>query len=101
MAFVFIDEHPDSIGRGYEAFWFDYLPTLVHWRLLPANYHSGGTTMCFADGHGEYKKWMVPETRQPVKYTAWAYPEHPEIISAGRQDYEWLARRFLEADFFQ
>ena len=99
MAFVFIDEHPDSIC--HPAFYTQCNLTLVQWYLLPASYHGGGTTMCFADGHGEYKKWIVPETRQPVIYRPWHWTEHLEVVSAGRQDYEWMARRIYEESAFR
>ncbi len=99
MAFVFIDEHPDSFADT--SFWVDYTPLYVHWRQLPASYHDRGCTMCFADGHSEYKKWRVPQTSQPVRYVPWDYPMYPDIISAGRQDYEWVCRRMYEPGSFE
>jgi prepilin-type N-terminal cleavage/methylation domain-containing protein/prepilin-type processing-associated H-X9-DG protein len=91
---TFIDEHPDSIHdvdfivRG--AFpWAD-----VHWVQLPASYHKGGCTIAYADGHAEYKKWLVPATRQRVTYT-----ESWRAALAGTKDirdYYWLASRSYE-----
>jgi prepilin-type processing-associated H-X9-DG protein len=66
--FVFIEEHPDSINDG--AFipprrtgsgTYDVID-------LPANYHEGGATMTFADGHVELKKWATPLRSTPVRY---------------------------------
>jgi prepilin-type processing-associated H-X9-DG protein len=65
---VFGDEHPDSIDdaafvvdcgkQGYEA------------RLIsfPANYHNGGTSFAFADGHAETHRWQNETTKYPNKY---------------------------------
>jgi len=98
-AFVFIDEHPDSINAP--SFWVDYSPLSVQWRQLPASYHDRGCAMCFADGHSEYKKWRVPQTSQPVRYVRWGYTAYPDTISAGRQDYEWVCRRMYEPGAFE
>jgi prepilin-type processing-associated H-X9-DG protein len=99
VAFVFIDQHPDSI-RG-TSFEIAYETLLVQWRRLPASYHGGGCTMCFADGHAEYKKWLVPQTRQPVTYVNWGYTAHPETTQTSRDDYDWLLRRMYEPALFQ
>jgi prepilin-type processing-associated H-X9-DG protein len=74
---------------------------MVQWNMIPASYHGGGCCLSFADGHAEFKKWVVPQTRQPVRYWPWDYPEHPELLHAGRQDYEWLARRMYETSMFE
>jgi prepilin-type processing-associated H-X9-DG protein/prepilin-type N-terminal cleavage/methylation domain-containing protein len=59
--FVFIDVHEGGIldalfgiplpGSGYESMWFD----------LPANRHSQGANLSFADGHAEHWKWREPK----------------------------------------
>jgi prepilin-type N-terminal cleavage/methylation domain-containing protein/prepilin-type processing-associated H-X9-DG protein len=59
--FVFIDVHEDSIldslfgipipGSPFDGIWFD----------LPANRHSNGCNLSFADGHVEHWKWAVPK----------------------------------------
>ncbi len=61
--FVFIDEHEDTIldaqfGNppvGSPYFW----PGL--WWDMPANRHSQGANLSFADGHVEHWKWRVPK----------------------------------------
>lgn len=98
MACVFLDEHPDSIGGT--SFDQVYVPSVIHWTHLPANYHDRGCTFSFADGHAEYKKWLVPNTLEPVTYYPWDYPLHPEEETKDRRDYEWMARRTLEPSIF-
>jgi len=60
-AFVFIDVHEEGIldalfgippaGSGWEGMWFD----------LPANRHSQGACLSFADGHAERWNWKFPK----------------------------------------
>jgi prepilin-type N-terminal cleavage/methylation domain-containing protein/prepilin-type processing-associated H-X9-DG protein len=59
--FVFTDVHEDAIldalfgtplpGSGWDGHWFD----------LPANRHSQGGVLSFADGHAERWKWAAPK----------------------------------------
>jgi prepilin-type processing-associated H-X9-DG protein len=62
---VFLDEHPDSIIGG--CFYTDVDDTGVWWGL-PASYHNGAGTVCFADGHSEFHNWQQSATRQPVTF---------------------------------
>lgn len=64
-AFVFIDEHPDSLNfgdlavamndgvAGSRIFIIDY----------PASTHNGAGGLSFADGHAEIHKWLDPRTK--------------------------------------
>ncbi|MBI2928008.1 MAG: prepilin-type N-terminal cleavage/methylation domain-containing protein, partial [Verrucomicrobia bacterium] len=65
-AWVFIDEHPDSIHEIH--FLLDPLSSntgqKLTWGELPASYHNGGAGLGFADGHAEIRRWVVPQTRQ-------------------------------------
>jgi prepilin-type N-terminal cleavage/methylation domain-containing protein/prepilin-type processing-associated H-X9-DG protein len=72
LAWVFIDEHEDSISSG----WFGVepptptTPWMPHfWAQLPASRHNGAATLSFADGHVETKKWLDPRTKKPVTRT--------------------------------
>jgi prepilin-type N-terminal cleavage/methylation domain-containing protein len=68
-AWVFIDEHPDSIddcilytdpyatGVGAEQF-----------TELPSSDHAGACGVAFADGHAVIHKWQDPQTIRPVLY---------------------------------
>jgi prepilin-type N-terminal cleavage/methylation domain-containing protein/prepilin-type processing-associated H-X9-DG protein len=62
--FVFIDEHPDTLYDAqfgnpagapvYPPIWFD----------MPADRHSQGAELSFADGHAEHWRWRVPKAFQ-------------------------------------
>ncbi len=62
-AFVFIDEHEDSIldaQFGMPPQGSPFFPQNV-WFDLPANRHSQGANLSFSDGHVEYWRWKVPK----------------------------------------
>ena len=61
-AFVFTDEHEDSIGDG--KFEVGYRPEA--WDQWPAARHRGKGTFSFADGHVETHKWLDSRTLFPV-----------------------------------
>lgn len=69
---VIADEHPDVIGT----------PTYWIWTMPVANYHTGGSTFVFADGHTEYKRWTDP---------AFSWPARPGL------NQQWGSRPFWEA----
>jgi len=59
---VFVDVHEDSIfdslfGMPTRQYWGD---TRAWWDI-PANRHSQGANMSFADGHAEFWKWRYPK----------------------------------------
>jgi prepilin-type N-terminal cleavage/methylation domain-containing protein/prepilin-type processing-associated H-X9-DG protein len=89
QAFVFVDEHEDSIDDGY--FWVS-MPTVwpdTAWIDLPASRHSGAGTFAFADGHADIKKWLDPRTRLPVK----RYPHSHDLRSPQNRDVVWVQER--------
>jgi prepilin-type N-terminal cleavage/methylation domain-containing protein/prepilin-type processing-associated H-X9-DG protein len=53
-AWVFIDEHADSINDG---FFFVDMNQTANWYDIPASYHGGSGALSFADGHAELKNW--------------------------------------------
>lgn len=53
-AWVFIDEHADSLNDG---FFHVRLGQTASWYDLPASYHGGSGAFSFADGHSEVKTW--------------------------------------------
>jgi prepilin-type processing-associated H-X9-DG protein len=59
QAFVFLDEHPESIDDGYFLVLVD---RKAAWGNFPANYHNGACGLSFADGHAEIRKWRDPGT---------------------------------------
>jgi prepilin-type N-terminal cleavage/methylation domain-containing protein/prepilin-type processing-associated H-X9-DG protein len=58
-AFVFLDEHPESIDDGYFLVFVD---RTALWANMPANYHNGACGFSFADGHAEIRKWRDGDT---------------------------------------
>jgi prepilin-type N-terminal cleavage/methylation domain-containing protein len=54
MAWVFIDEHADSINDGFFRIALNQTAT---WADVPASYHGASGALSFADGHAEIKKW--------------------------------------------
>ncbi len=69
QTFVFLDEHENSINDGV---FFVHVPgdlgertAGVHWMDLPANRHSQGCNLAFADGRVDHLKWLWPKNRDP------------------------------------
>jgi len=63
-AWVFIDEHADSIDDGF--FWVNL--TDNNWRDLPASYHGRSGVLAFADGHADIHKWTdINVVDRPVR----------------------------------
>ena len=68
QAYVFIDEHPDSINFGDFAVAMNdgVAPTRIYMIDVPASYHNSAGGLSFADGHAEVHKWLDPRTRVKV-----------------------------------
>jgi prepilin-type N-terminal cleavage/methylation domain-containing protein/prepilin-type processing-associated H-X9-DG protein len=82
--FVFLDEHPDSIGDGY----FVNRAYQWQWIRLPASYHNGAASFSFADGHSESHRWLEPSTICPPLPDA---ANLPITIPKGQWgDFEWV-----------
>ena len=67
MAWVFMDEHPDSMNDG-ACFLNTDTPAYLD---FPASYHDGAAGLSFADGHSEIRKWRSANTIRPVRYGDW------------------------------
>jgi len=70
MTWVFVDEHPDSIND--ELFGMNMpastaWPSAAAWDDVPASYHNNACGFSFADGHGELKKWLDPQSLPPIR----------------------------------
>jgi prepilin-type N-terminal cleavage/methylation domain-containing protein/prepilin-type processing-associated H-X9-DG protein len=67
-AYLFIDEHPDSINYGdFAVAMNDGLPpTRIYMIDVPASYHNGAGGISFADGHAEIHRWLDPRTKPPI-----------------------------------
>ncbi|MFM8360179.1 MAG: type II secretion system protein [Verrucomicrobiota bacterium] len=89
MTFVFLDEHPDTINDG---FFMNRLEEDPKWGNLPATWHGGGSSISFADGHTEFRRWVItgPDgtIRPNVKGGAGGiFPARPTT------DWDWLKER--------
>jgi prepilin-type processing-associated H-X9-DG protein len=100
MGCVFLDEHPDSISYS-PAFYVGYDRTQIKWRQLPGSLHNGGCTFAFADGHEEYRKWLVPQTCVPVTCSNWTYPSGLFPMGNDLRDWNWFAHHSLEPQAFE
>lgn len=83
-AFVFIEEHEDSINDGV---FFVHVPgddgeqaerannpTFggAHWMDLPAGRHNQGCNLSFVDGHAEHWRWKWPKVLNP---------DNPDVVN--------------------
>jgi prepilin-type N-terminal cleavage/methylation domain-containing protein/prepilin-type processing-associated H-X9-DG protein len=88
MAWVLVDEHPDSINDAM-LYVNPGLPLLnAAWVDWPASYHDGACGFSFADGHSEIHKWRDGRTLAPVLYTS-----INNMPIRGSVDYGWIAQR--------
>jgi len=62
-AFVFVDEHKESIDDGFFAVQAK-IPNNGYWQNTPASRHGNGGTLSFADGHAAFWKWIEPTTQR-------------------------------------
>lgn len=90
-AFVFIDEHPDSINFGDLAVAMNdgVAPSKIFIIDYPASTHNGAGGLSFADGHAEIHKWLDERTKPP-----WRNQVMQLVVpSPGNQDMVWLSER--------
>ena len=88
MAWVFIDEHGDSINDGF--FRVNMSSTTV-WSDLPASYHGGSGALSFADGHAEIRKWTDASIKdRPVTRAQYA---SGTAVASPNTDLLWLQSR--------
>jgi prepilin-type N-terminal cleavage/methylation domain-containing protein/prepilin-type processing-associated H-X9-DG protein len=89
QAFVFVDEHEDSITIGHFSGAAGTVWPDTRWLQLPASRHGAACTFSFADGHAEIKKWLDPRTIVPVKrLVGWFDGNSPQ-----NRDVLWVTER--------
>ena len=78
-AFVFTDERADSINDAF--FVIDMIDTGPQALVgnIPADYHNGGSSVSFADGHVESHKWQDPRTELRPYQSYLPVPNDPDI----------------------
>ena len=75
QAFVFLDEHQNSIDDGH----FGFAPESDIWMNLPAMWHNNGCDFSFADGHVEAFKWRDPRTLAIKVINTVRTPNNPDL----------------------
>ncbi|EEF60851.1 type II secretion system protein [Pedosphaera parvula] len=89
MAFIFCDEHGDSIEDG----WFQINNDAAQsWGNVPGSYHGGTCGFSFADGHAEQHKWQTPNILIPVRKTASTLGNVP-VTPQHNVDWTWFFQR--------
>jgi len=80
-AWIFIEEHPDSINDGY----FQVNMNAQVYPDVPGGNHAGAGTLSFADGHAEGRRWVSPppDVRRITR----------QNLPAGPVDWAWLTER--------
>jgi prepilin-type N-terminal cleavage/methylation domain-containing protein len=81
-AFIFIEEHPDSINDAY--FQIDMNMAIPKYPDVPGSNHDGVGALSFADGHVESKRWGF---RPPVRR---ANPPIGNVAATPVSDWVWL-----------
>jgi prepilin-type N-terminal cleavage/methylation domain-containing protein/prepilin-type processing-associated H-X9-DG protein len=87
MAFIFCDEHPDSINDGWLQIDAD---SRQLWADVPGSSHGGTCGFSFADGHAEQHKWQTSNLLIPVKKTAIS---NIPVTPAHNLDWAWYFQR--------
>jgi len=90
-AFVFIDEHPDSLNYGDFSVAIITPATLAQARLIdiPAAHHNNAGSVAFADGHVESHRWTDARTVLPIRSVSGLNV----INSPGNLDVLWISER--------
>ena len=87
MAWVFIDEHADSINDGLFRIALNQAAT---WADVPASYHGASGALSFADGHAEIKRWSDPQVKdRPVTRVDISAP----VPAVPNTDLLWMEER--------
>jgi prepilin-type N-terminal cleavage/methylation domain-containing protein/prepilin-type processing-associated H-X9-DG protein len=92
MAWLFIDQREDHFMGGTAAFDTDmqgYPSTPNDFRFdwdFPGTQHDGGSSLAFADGHAEAKRWVDPRTHPPLG----ANLPPPNTLCPNNPDIFWL-----------
>jgi len=90
-AFIFCEEHPDSINDGWFVFCSGGNPAeRDSWSDLPASYHNGACGFSFADGHSQIKKWLVATSKRGVMRSNSGFPVP---VGSDKTDITWVAER--------
>jgi prepilin-type processing-associated H-X9-DG protein/prepilin-type N-terminal cleavage/methylation domain-containing protein len=85
--FVFIDENPDAMADAAYTdtvgITIDGVPTYPGWTDMPADWHSHGANLSFADGHVERWRWESSMIFDSYSYLG----GHPDSTPEQMRDY--------------
>jgi len=89
QAYVFIDEHPDSVNFGDFAVSMNdgAAAGAIYIIDYPASNHGTSGALSFADGHAEVHKWVDPRTIKPVLLR----PMTLVVPSGGNNDMRYMS----------
>ena len=87
-AWVFVDQHPDSINDSYVVVHMTPSP----WFDAPASYHNNACGFSFADGHSEIHKWRTSVMIKPVTYIVGDFA----TADLNNVDFQWFWQRTTE-----
>jgi len=82
-AWLFADEHPDSINDATLL-----TPKASQWLDLPGNLHDGGAGVAYADGSAEIHRWQGSALDNPLRFVFTVVPVLPND-----PDIAWLRAR--------
>lgn len=86
---VFVDEPMDRINDGFFVTdMLTYPATTQDICDYPAQYHNGGASFSFADGHSQVKTWTTSQLLQPPQWNV-TLP-YPTQLSGFNADVFWL-----------
>lgn len=80
-AFVFVDELEETIDDGHMLIARAPIP---RWSNMPADRHSRGAVMSFADGHCEHWRWRARKHFRPPREEAWMTATGSDLEDLGR-----------------
>ena len=87
-------EERDQRGDNFGAWAFRYSATAPSWVDDIANFHAGGSSFAFADGHAENHRWLEGDTVRMADsstYTS-SWPANPPGLA--NRDLSWLNHRW-------
>ncbi|HEX3053714.1 MAG TPA: H-X9-DG-CTERM domain-containing protein [Aggregatilineaceae bacterium] len=72
-AFVFIDNHRDTMADGLFALSQPFTPYQWSWAHFPDARHQNGANLSFADGRVEYWRWLEPNSLKLARKCGWGW----------------------------
>ncbi len=88
MAWVFVDEQPDSINDAGL-----FAPHQTAWVDVPATYHNGACGVAFADAHSEIHKWKSSLATGRATQVSYMDLDNAITAASGDPDSHWFSER--------